>query len=210
MDRHGWDERYRARPQTFPAGPNRLVVEEVEPLPPGLAFDLATGEGRHAVWLAALGWHVVAADVSGVGLGKAVARARQEGVAVAFAQADVHRLRFPPARFDLVLASFFHARPPDRAPFYETVAQSLVPSGMFLIVGYDQANLTEGTGGPQDPELLLRPELLAAELEAAGLTVERADTVRLRTTTIDGDEVDVVDALIKAVRPARRGLGAPG
>jgi hypothetical protein len=30
-------------------GPNRFVVEEVEPLTPGTALDLACGEGRNAI-----------------------------------------------------------------------------------------------------------------------------------------------------------------
>jgi SAM-dependent methyltransferase len=201
VDRHGWDERYGQSEQTFPPEPNRQVVEEVAGLAPGVALDLATGEGRHAVWLASLGWHVIAVDFASVGLRRAQARARAESRKVAFAQADVYRLRWPSACFDLVLAAFFHPRPPEREALYRAVAGALRAGGSLVQVSYDKANLVEGTGGPKDPELLLDPPVLAAQLSDLGLCVVRADTVRLRAPTMDGHEVDVVNAVIRAVRP---------
>jgi SAM-dependent methyltransferase len=195
-----WDERYGASEQTFPLGPNRLIVDEVATMTPGTALDLATGEGRHAVWLASLGWQVVAVDYASVGVRRAQARARAEGRSVAFAIADVHALRFPTGRFDLVLAAFFHPRPPERAAIYPAAAAALARGGSLLLVSYDKANLTEGSGGPQDPDLLLDPPVFAAELEALGLSVVRADTVPLKVPTADGQEVPVVDAVIRAVR----------
>ena len=204
MDRHAWDERYSASEQTFVRDPNRLVVQEVAGLPAGLALDLATGEGRHAVWLASLGWRVVAVDFAEVGLRRAQQRARDIGApaGIGFVLADVYTLRLPPQRFDLVLGAFFHPRPPQRAALYRSIAAALAPGGSVVLVTYDIANLTEGTGGPQDPEILLRPDEITADLTALGLDVTRADTVRLRTPTSDGTEVDVVDAVIHAQKPS--------
>ena len=201
MDHHGWNERYAANPQTFPLHPNHLVAEEVGGLTPGVALDLATGEGRHAVWLADLGWRVLAADFSVAGLSKAQARARSAGLPISWALADVRLLRFPPDRFDLVLAAFFAARPSERPSLYAAVADSLRPGGMFLIVGYDEINLTRGSGGPQDPELLLRPGPLASELATLGLEVRRAEAVSATHLRSDGVHADVVNAVITAVRP---------
>ena len=206
MDRHGWDERYGAREQTFVRDPNRLVAAEVEGLRPGRALDLATGEGRHAVWLASLGWRVVAVDFSTVGVTRAAARARHEGRHVAFAAADVYALRLPPATFELVLCSFFHPPPEQRRHLYPALAAALAPGGSLVQVSYDVRNATEGTGGPKDLPMLVDPPVVAAELEAAGLAVTRADSIRLRTPTLDGEEVDVVDAIVHAVKPlSRRG-----
>jgi SAM-dependent methyltransferase len=201
MDRQGWDERYSAREQTFVRDPNRLVVAEIDGLAPGRALVVATGEGRHAVWLASLGWQVVAVDFSVVGITRAAARARQEGCDVAFAAADVYALRLPPASLDLVLCSFFHPPPDQRRRLYPAVAAALAPGGSLVQVSYDVRNATEGTGGPKDPAMLIDPPVVAAELEALGMKVTRADTVRLRTPTMDGEEVDVVDAIIHAVKP---------
>ena len=201
MDRHGWNGRYAAKAQTFPLDPNRLVAEEVERMEPGVALDLATGEGRHALWLAGRGWRVLAADFAAVGLARARGRARSAGLHVAWTVADVRLLRFPPTTFDLVLAAFFAARPAERPSLYPAVAAFLRPGGAFLIVGYDEANPTRGSGGPRDPELLLRPAALATELAALGLEVRRAESVPATAHLDDGRQVEVVNAVVKAVRP---------
>lgn len=201
MDRQSWDERYAAKEQTFLRGPNRLIVEEIGSLPPGRAIDLATGEGRHAVWLASRGWDVVAVDFSEVGLRRARARAEAEGHTIHVVLADVHTLRLPPAHFDLVLAAFFHPTPAERTSLYPAMAQALASSGSLVLVSYDLANLTRGTGGPRNADYLLDPPVLAGELRALGLDVSRAESVPARATTSDGEEVDVVNAVIRAVRP---------
>ena len=41
-----WDVRYEQRRQ-WSEGPNALVAELLGSLPPGVAVDLAAGEGRH-------------------------------------------------------------------------------------------------------------------------------------------------------------------
>jgi hypothetical protein len=53
------------------AQPNRFVVAELTALAPGRARDLATGEGRNAVWLAERRWRLTAVDFSDAGLAKA-------------------------------------------------------------------------------------------------------------------------------------------
>ena len=205
MERHNWDERYAAKDPTFVRDPSALVVEEAGSLPPGRALELAAGEGRHALWLASLGWDVVAVDFSEVAVRRGHERARREGLPARFVVADVHTMPLPPARFDLILATFFHPRPNERVALYPAMAQALAPGGSLLLVSYDKANLTEGAGGPKDPDFLLDPPLLAAELEELGLEVTRADTVRARATTAEGEEVAVVNAVIRARSPRPAG-----
>ena len=55
MRAEDWDQRY-ADQQQWSSGPNALVARLLTGLPPGEAVDLAAGEGRHALWLAALGF----------------------------------------------------------------------------------------------------------------------------------------------------------
>lgn len=194
MERQNWDERYSAPDRNPLREPNALVVEELSSKPPGTALELAAGEGRHAVWLASRGWRVMAVDFSEVGLRRAQARARAEGHRVSFVVADVHTLPLPPARFDLVLATFFHPRPAERPALYPKLSQALAPGGTLLLVSYDKANLAEGNKGPQDPDFLMDPPVLAAELRDLGLEVTRAETIRIP---------DAVNAVIRATRPRR-------
>ena len=192
MERQSWDERYSA-PDRKPLGePNALVVEELQGARPGTALELAAGEGRHARWLAGRGWQVVAVDFSEVGLGRAKRQASDEGLRVSFVVADVHTFPLPSARFDLVLATFFHPRRSERPGLYPRLAEALAPGGTLLLVSYDKANLAEGRKGPQDPDFLMDPPVLAAELRELGLHVTRAETVRMP---------EAVNAVIRAVKP---------
>ena len=193
MERHAWDERYAA-PDRKPLGePNALVVEEIAEAQPGRALELAAGEGRHALWLASRGWQVIAVDFSEVALRAAQARARTNGHHLHLVAADVHTFPLPRARFDLVLATFFHPRPSERPALYTRLAEALAPGGTLLLVSYDKANLAEGNKGPQDPDFLMDPPVLAAELKALGLHVTRAEAVRVP---------EAVNAVIRAVKPS--------
>jgi hypothetical protein len=63
-----------------------------------------------------------------------------------------------------------------------------------VVVGHAVRNLTQGTGGPQDPDRLQDVEMYAEA--AAGLVVERLEEVDRDTP--DGVAVDVV---LRARRP---------
>jgi ubiquinone/menaquinone biosynthesis C-methylase UbiE len=196
VERHAWDARYSAPDRKSLGDPNALVVEELADARPGRALELAAGEGRHARWLASKGWRVVAVDFSEIALRRAKQLADEADAHVNFIVADVHTLPLPPAAFDLVLATFFHPRPSERPALYPKMARALRPRGTLLLVSYDKANLAEGNKGPQDPDFLMDPPVLAAELRALGLEVTRAETVRVP---------EAVHAIIRAVKPGSRG-----
>ncbi|MBT8216521.1 MAG: methyltransferase domain-containing protein [Acidimicrobiia bacterium] len=191
-----WDERYRAQGLVWTADPNRFLVEAVAGLEPGSALDLACGEGRNAVWLAANGWRVTGVDFSPVGLDKARLLAAEAGVAVDWELADVTAWEAP-ARHDLVIVLYLHLDPPGvRAALRRAVA-AVAPGGRLLVVGHAVRNLTDGYGGPPDPALLYEPEQIAGEL--GDLSVERAEEV-LRPVEVDGAVETAIDALVLARR----------
>src|SRR5256885_15414769 len=64
VDADGWDQRYAAADLVWSAGPNRFVAEELTDRPPGRVLDLASGEGRNALWLAARGWQAAGGGLS--------------------------------------------------------------------------------------------------------------------------------------------------
>ena len=78
----------------------------------------------------------------------------------------------------------------------ERAAAALAPGGMFVFVGHDLTNLTEGVGGPSDTDLLCTPDEIASELPS--LEIEKAERV-LRD--VRGEERDAIDALVRARRP---------
>jgi SAM-dependent methyltransferase len=196
MQREDWDRRYAAVENLWATRPNRFLVREVEELPPGRALDLACGEGQNAIWLASLGWDVRGVDYSEVAIAKANARAERDGVAVEFVAADLVQYEPAPAAYDLVLVLYLHIPSTQRGAVHAKASAALAPGGTFLLLGHDLANLTDGVGGPSDPDLLYTADEIAAELP--GLEIEKATTV-LRD--VDGEDRDAIDTIVRARRP---------
>ncbi len=195
MDSAGWDERYAGSELVWTAQPNRFVVAEVQELPPGRALDLAAGEGRNSLWLAARGWQVTAVDFSAAGLDKGRRLAAARRVQIDWVLADVLDFEPEPAAFDLVLVAYLQLPAPSLDRVLRHAVSALAPGGTLLAVGHDVTNLAEGVGGPQDPALLHTPEQITGAL--SGLTVQRAERVR-RPAGEEGREA--IDTLVRAVR----------
>ncbi|MEU8264705.1 class I SAM-dependent methyltransferase [Micromonospora sp. NPDC048999] len=201
MDSSAWDARYAAAPDlVWGAEPNRFVVESVEGLTPGSAIDLAAGEGRNTAWLAERGWRVTALDFSPVAVERGRELAARRGVAVEWRVADVTAYRPVPGSYDLVLISYLHLPAEELATVLDSARRALRPGGTLVVVGHDRANLTDGTGGPQDPAILLTPEAVVDGL--AGLRIQRAETARRPVPTADGGSVNALDTVVVAIRPA--------
>jgi SAM-dependent methyltransferase len=195
MDRHAWDERYGGQDLLWRADPNRFLVEEVDGMRPGTALDLACGEGRNAIWLAAKGWKVTAVDFSPVGLAKGRRLAEERSVDVQWEEADLLEWTPPSAMFDLVIAFYLQLPAEPRRLVARRAAEALAPGGTLVIVGHDLVNLSEGYGGPSDPAVLFTPDDVVADLE--GLEIRRAERVR-RPVATDAGQVHAIDALVRA------------
>ncbi len=166
-----WDARFADPARPWPVEPSSTVTQAVSELPPGRALDLATGTGRHALWLAACGWQVTAVDFSAVGVAQGQAKSR----AVEWVVADIAAWE-PAGQYDLVLVAYVQLG----VPGLQRVASWLDPGGHLVVVGHALRNLTEGVHGPRDPAFLHTEEDLrkgAAELEVRRLEeVQRPDS----------------------------------
>lgn len=198
MDAAAWDERYRERELVWSAEPNVFVEEEVGDLPPGRALDLAAGEGRNAIWLARRGWEVEAVEFSPVAIDKGRTLAERMQAEVTWSLADLTtEPALAPA--DLVLLVYLHLPEPEATRVLRHAAALVRPAGTLLVVGHARRNLTDGYGGPPDPDLLDEPDEVAATLLDAGLEVERAGEVTRTVETEDGVR-EAIDLLVRAHR----------
>ena len=202
MDSTAWNQRYADSELVWSATPNIWVEQLTQDLPPGTALDIAAGEGRNALWLAARGWQVTAVDFSAVALERAASLAKEQlgddaGRLVTL-EADVAAW-VPQARsYDLVLVVYLHLPKQQRSAIMSAAAEAVAPGGTLLIVGHDLKNLTAGHGGPQDPAVLYRPSDIVSDIEPAGLDVVRAETA-MRSLTDDQDQpVKALDTLVLA------------
>lgn len=200
MDAESWDARYSGTELVWGAEPNRFVAGELADLPSGRALDVACGEGRNAIWLASRGWQVTGVDFSAAGLDRAVRLAARAGIAgrVSFQLGDVVSGPLPAGPFDAVVVAYLQLEERQRRAALRLAAAAVAPAGTLLVVGHDTANLTEGTGGPQDPRVLFSPEDVTADLAGLpGLAVEKSERVR-RPVPAAGR--DAIDALVRIRR----------
>lgn len=198
MRREEWNRKYAETGLLWSATPNRAFAAEVADLAPGIALDLACGEGRNAIWLAGLGWRVTAVDFSEVAIEKARRMADEQGVEVAFVCADLLDFEPEPGAFDLVAVLYLQLPSAELRTVLSRAVGALAAGGTFVLVGHDLANLEEGVGGPSDPEVLYTADDIVAGLQ--GLEIEKAERVHRE---IEGEDRPAIDVLVRAYRPPR-------
>jgi SAM-dependent methyltransferase len=204
MDASDWDRRYSSQDSAWGRAPNQWVAQVCEGLSPGIALDLACGQGRNALWLAGLGWTVTGVDFSQVALDRAAELAREIGIPderAHWVRADLLSYRPEPESVDLAMLVYLHLPEQERATVIRMAAESVRPGGQLLVVAHHSDNLTEGAGGPQDPRVLYTADTAFENVPAgAGFSVRRSERV-LRPHNETGR--DAIDALLLAVRDHR-------
>ena len=197
MDPATWDERYRQTDRLWSVEPNMFVADRLSPSKPGVGLDVASGEGRNAIWLASRGWKMTAVDFSEV----AVERGRGASDEVEFVVADILTWE-PPERYDLVLVAYLHLPQSEMRRVIERVASWLKPGGELFLIGHDESNIEDGHGGPQMPEILTSVESIVEWLPSLDLI--EAQVVNRPVDTDEG-RVFARDSLVRARVPATAG-----
>ncbi|HEY7118223.1 MAG TPA: class I SAM-dependent methyltransferase, partial [Tepidisphaeraceae bacterium] len=146
MESHRWDERYGQPGFAYGDAPNDFLMAVAGRIPPGPVLMLGEGEGRNGVYLAGLGYDVVAVDQSEVGLAKARRRAEERGVRIRTQQADLAHFVIEPGAWAGVVSIFCHLPPAIRVPLHAAVVRGLRPGGVFVLEAYTSRQLGRGTG----------------------------------------------------------------
>lgn len=190
---------------------NPHLVREVGGLVPGTALEAGCGEGAEALWLAAAGWQVTAADISAEALARAAERASASGTPTSVEWVEADLGVWGPARhFDLVTTLYAHPAMP-QLEFYDRLAGWVAPGGTLLVVGHlaapDGASHGHGDdhgddhGGSQPPpEVSVTASTIAARLDPARWDVVTAEE-RVRRVADRGDRpVELHDVVVRATR----------
>ena len=121
-------------------------------LPPGAALDVACGRGRHALWLADLGWRVTAIDRDLDALRELDADARRRGLPVQVESIDLEAegAAFQTQAFDLIVVVHYLHR-----PLFPQIRAALRPGGVLVYETFTTAQAARGK--PTNPDFLLRP-----------------------------------------------------
>jgi len=172
-----WNARYSAAGFRYDTVPNPWLSAHADLLTaPGVAIDLACGEGRDALFLARLGYRVTAIDTSAVALAKAAQLADRHGIRIEWRRLDLEEDYQPPAAtFDVVTCHNFLHR-----PLLASLPPALRPGGLLIYATFLEGQ--EIYGRPANPAHLLHHGELArtcADLEILdqqqGLTTYRGE-----------------------------------
>jgi len=167
-----WNERFAADGYAYGEEPNEFLAESMRLIPRGRVLCLAEGQGRNAVYLARHGYDVTAVDWSEAGLDKARKLADKHGVAITTLLADLNAYKIPPENWNGIVSIFAHLEPNLRRRIHHACVRGLAHGGVMILEAYTPAQLSYGTGGPKDPELLMTRSGLLEEF--AGLNVLHA------------------------------------
>lgn len=171
-----WNERYREQGFAYGKQPNDFLAESVSLLAPeSNILCLAEGEGRNAVFLAALGHRVTAVDYSEVGLAKAHSLARERQVTIDTIVADLGDFIIEPDNYNVIVSIFCHLPPPLRKALHFQVCKGLRPGGVLILEGFSKEQIERNTGGPRNSDLLMDLDEIKQELSE--LTLNHASVL---------------------------------
>ncbi len=128
-----FDRLYTSSNQTrFTVEPNAFLASTIKDLKPGKALDIAMGQGRNAVYLAAKGWEVTGYDLAEEGMKVAQENAAKSGVKITTVKATFEDFDYGKERWDLIYFVYTDAPMVD-PKFVERIVAALKPGGLVLV-----------------------------------------------------------------------------
>lgn len=102
-----WDRTYARKDFVFGKEPADFLKQVVQKLPKGHALDIASGEGRNAIFLAQKGFSVECVDISAVGLRKAQRFAAANRVKIQTANVDLNKYKIKSDFYSVILNFYY-------------------------------------------------------------------------------------------------------
>ncbi len=143
-----WESKFqKSSDYLYGKAPSQFLIDHLELLKKGETLDVATGEGRNAVFLASKGFQVSAVDHSPTALERAKKLATDSGVKVEFKEQDLDFFILPLMKYDTIVVCDYH--PP--LTVLKSLTRGLNKGGTLIMEGYamEQARLAGPHGEPQ-------------------------------------------------------------
>lgn len=163
-----WDERYARQEYIYGTEPNNFLKEKLHSLKPGRILFPAEGEGRNVVYAATLGWETDAFDQSIEGQKKAIQLADQKNVSVNYSILSLSDWNPEPDQYDCIALIFVHLPEELRKKVHQAAVKALKPGGKLILEAFSVKQLTRGSGGPKNIELLFTMDQITSDF--AGLS----------------------------------------
>ena len=150
-----WNERYSQGEGIHEFAPSPPLPEAVERLSPGLALDIASGAGRHAIFLAERGWRVLAVEGARSGVDRMLEEARRRSVGgliearVVDLESSPRAFAIEPDQYELICDFYYLNR-----DLFDEIRAGVRPGGLFVAaIHLDDP----GAANPMNPAFLLAP-----------------------------------------------------
>ena len=137
----------------MPKTPIELVTHFAPKAPLGRALDIACGNGRHAFYLASLGFEVDAVDISDVAVTRLLGKEKIHPKEV-----DLDEWNIPQARYTLIVKVYYLNR-----RLFEQIKRALLPGGLFIAETFVEHPDNERE--PSNPAFRLKEGELKAAFE---------------------------------------------
>jgi SAM-dependent methyltransferase len=161
-----WDEKFARGEELHGFAPSPPLPAAVEGVAPGLALDLASGAGRHALFLAERGWRVDALEGSRVGVERMMREATRRNLAdrikARICDLESDGFGLEPDAYDLVCDFYFLHR-----PLFAQIQRALRPGGLFVAA----IHVADPTGRAAPHAFLLASGELKAQVASCGWDV---------------------------------------
>ena len=181
-DSNMWNQRYADEIYAYGKEPNQFLVKAAAALPAGNILCIGEGEGRNAVFLAGKGYHVLAVDLSAVGLEKARRLAFERSVFIDTQVTDLAEFNIKQNFWNGIVNIFCHLPEDIRKPLHRKIVSGLKPGGVYILEAYSTRQLNNITGGPRQLDLLL--DLTTIKSELSGLSFTHA--IEIERNIIEG------------------------
>lgn len=130
-DQERWDKKYQDDRYLFGKEAIPFLAANVDLLPKGRALDLAMGEGRNGVFLAARGFHVTGLDISTRGLEKAQRLAKEQGVTIDTRVVDLEKVELEQEAYDVIICTYYLQH-----NLFSQIKSALKEGGMAVVETY--------------------------------------------------------------------------
>ena len=137
FDQIKWDKRYSLLKGLSVEPPSWLETYRSWMPPGGRGLDVASGNGRIALWLASSGLNVTAIDISAIGLKAAISNAAELGFTLETVVVDLDEMGLSSGAFDVITC--FHYWQVD---LFKLICRQIKPGGIFLAEVFTKPNLT--------------------------------------------------------------------
>jgi 2-polyprenyl-3-methyl-5-hydroxy-6-metoxy-1,4-benzoquinol methylase len=147
-----WDKRYASDEYVYGIHPNAFFKEKIEGVEPGKMLLPAEGEGRNAVYAAALGWEVYAFDFSSKAKEKALLLSKENKLSIQYEVHGMEDANYKNESFDTL--AFLYTHNPNRKDNHRQLLKFLKPGGTIILEAFSKGQINHNTGGPKDVNML--------------------------------------------------------